>query len=100
MAILVRGVAGQDGGDVEDDASFLVGEGVLGSRFVCERIEPDLSAYTFLIQHASGVPCKADLDMILIDRKPQIQQFQLSVVSIQQVPSSRAVFPCAPHVLP
>ena len=38
--VLVRGVAGKNGGDIEDNGSFLVGQGVLGYRFVGERIEP------------------------------------------------------------
>lgn len=42
MAVLVRGVAGEDGGDVEDDGCFLICEGVLGGRLVCEGVEPVL----------------------------------------------------------
>ena len=37
--------------------------------------------------------------MILIDGKPQVQQFELSVVSVQQIPSSSTVLPSTPHVL-
>lgn len=40
MAVLVRSVAGENGGDVEDDAGFLVGEGVLRGGLMCEGVEP------------------------------------------------------------
>ena len=40
VAVLVRGVTGQDGGDVEDDGCFLICERVLGGRFVCKGVEP------------------------------------------------------------
>ena len=42
MTILVGGVAGQDGGDVENDAGLFVCEGVLGGRLVREGIKPVL----------------------------------------------------------
>jgi hypothetical protein len=40
MPILVRGMAGEDGGDVEDYGGFLVCEAVLRRRFVGECVEP------------------------------------------------------------
>lgn len=39
-SVLVGGMAGKDGGDVEDDGSFLEGERVLGSGFMGESIVP------------------------------------------------------------
>jgi len=41
VAVLVGRVAGEDGGDVEDDRGFFVGEGVLGGWFVGEGVEPE-----------------------------------------------------------
>lgn len=40
VAVLVRGVAGKDGRDVEYDGGFLVCERVLRCRLVCKGIEP------------------------------------------------------------
>ena len=38
--VLEGGMAGEDGGDVEDDGSFLEGEGVLRRGLVGKGIEP------------------------------------------------------------
>ena len=56
--VLVCGMTGQDGRDVEDNRCFLVCERVLGSGFVCEGIIPMgwsarsahvfLSSYTYI----------------------------------------------------
>ena len=40
VAVLVGGVAGQDGGDVEDDGGLLEGERVLRGGLVGEGVEP------------------------------------------------------------
>lgn len=37
--------------------------------------------------------------MILIDGKPQVQEFQLSVIAIEQIATRRTVFPGASHIL-
>lgn len=44
-------------------------------------------------------PGKRDLDMILVDRKAQIQQFQLAIVAVEQVSSGSRVLAGASHVL-
>jgi len=49
--------------------------------------------------HARNVPCEADLDVVLVDGESQVEQFQLSVVSVQQIPTSRAILARASHVL-
>lgn len=38
--------------------------------------------------------------MLLIDRKAQIEQLQLAIVSVKKVPSGCAVLACTSHVLP
>lgn len=45
-------------------------------------------------------PCEGDLDVLLIDRKAQVEQLQLSIISVEQVPSGSAVLACTSHVLP
>lgn len=45
-------------------------------------------------------PGERDLDMILINRKPQIQQLQLSVISVQQIPPRGRICTRTSHVLP
>ena len=47
-----------------------------------------------------GIPCKGDLDVILVNRESEVQQLQLSVVTIQQVTTGSAILPSASHVLP
>lgn len=37
--------------------------------------------------------------MILVNRESQIQEFELPIVSVQQIPSGCAVCTRAPHVL-
>ena len=37
--------------------------------------------------------------MVLIDREAEIQELQLSVVSIQEVASSGTILPCTSHIL-
>ena len=39
-SVLVGGMAGQDGGDIEDDGRFLKGQGILGGRLMSEGIIP------------------------------------------------------------
>jgi hypothetical protein len=46
-----------------------------------------------------SIPGKLDLDVVLVDGKAQIQQLQLAVVSVQQVPARSAVLARAAHVL-
>lgn len=38
--------------------------------------------------------------MLLVDRKAQVEQLQLAIVPVQQIPPGGAVFASAPHVLP
>lgn len=38
--------------------------------------------------------------MLLIDRKPEVEQFKLAIVAVQQVSAGGAVLSGAPHVLP
>lgn len=45
------------------------------------------------------LPCEGDLDVVVIDGEPEVQQLQLTVVSIQQITTDSAVFAYAPHVL-
>lgn len=47
-----------------------------------------------------SVPGKLDLDVVLVDRKPQVQKLQLAVVSVQQIPPRSTILPRAPHILP
>lgn len=106
VADLMRGMTGKDGRYVEYYGRFLEREGVLRRGFVGECIEPGrllvgqsptfISVYT----ERSDVPGERYLDVVLIHRKPQVEQFQLSIISVQQVPSRSAVLPGAPHVLP
>lgn len=37
--------------------------------------------------------------MVVVDREPEVQQLQLTVVSIQQITTDSAVFPYTPHIL-
>lgn len=72
VAVLVCSVAGQDGRDVENDACFFVGEGVLGGGFVCECVEPG-SVSPCLCKHVVlTVPCKTDLDVVLVDWESEV----------------------------
>lgn len=48
----------------------------------------------------ANAPCKRYLDVLLIDGKAQVEELELAVVSVQQVPASGAVLAGAPHVLP
>ena len=65
-SILIRGMAGEYRGDVEDDRRLLVGQGILRGRLVGKGIEPG----------------EGDLDVILVDGKSQVEQLQLAVVAI------------------
>jgi predicted lipid carrier protein YhbT len=38
--------------------------------------------------------------MVLVHRESQVQQFQLSVISVKQIPSSSTILACPAHVLP
>jgi hypothetical protein len=72
VTVLVCGVAGQYGGDVENDACFFVCERVLGGGFVCECIEPG-SVSSRLYKHGIlTVPCETNLDVVLVDWKSEI----------------------------
>ena len=42
--VLICGIAGQDGGDVEYYRGFLVRERVLGRGFMCEGVKPAIPA--------------------------------------------------------
>lgn len=85
-AVLVGGMAGQDSGNVEDDGGFFIGERVLGDSLVRKSIVPGMCLCLVFrdkkLFQAAILPCERDLDMILIDRKPEIQQFQLAVVTV------------------
>lgn len=48
----------------------------------------------------ANAPGKRDLDVLLVDGEAQVEQLQLAIVSVQQVPSGGAVPACTPHVLP
>ena len=53
------------------------------------------------IVYSSGdSPGEGDLDVIFVHGKPQIQQLQLPIVSIQQIATRRAVRARASHILP
>ena len=70
VAILVCGMAGQDGGNVENDAGFFVCEGILRGRFVCKGVEPVMGQFWLLlclVSPLSIVPSEANLDVV--DRK-------------------------------
>ena len=102
--VLVGGMTGEDGGDVEDDGRFLVRQRELRRRLVGKGIEPvrrgrPVSPTRCRRKTGAGSPGKRDLDVILIDGKPQVQQLQLTVVSIQQIPAGGAVLAGTPHVL-
>jgi hypothetical protein len=84
VAVLVGGVAREDGRDVEDDGGLFVGERVLRRGLVGEGVEPG----------------EADLDVVLVDGEAQVQQLELAVVSVQQITPRGAVLAGAPHVLP
>lgn len=66
------------------NASYLWIEGQLYSRIEREN---------------RTIPSKRDFDMTLINRKPQVQELELSVVAIQQIAASRAILPGPSHVL-
>lgn len=38
--------------------------------------------------------------MLLVDGEAQVEQLELTVVSIEEVPASSAVLACTPHILP
>jgi hypothetical protein len=72
-------MAGEDGRDVEDDRGLFVSERVLRGGFVSKGIEPaEVSkVYTCgvnMSRSGRDGPGKRDLDVVLIDRKAQIQQ--------------------------
>jgi hypothetical protein len=48
---------------------------------------------------APYVPGKGDLDVLLVNGEAQVQQLELAVVAVQQVPARGAVLSGAPHVL-
>lgn len=48
----------------------------------------------------TDVPGEGDLDVLLINREAQVEQFQLAIVSVEKVPSGSAVLACTSHVLP
>lgn len=45
-------------------------------------------------------PCKANLDVLLVHREAQVEQLQLSIVSVEKVPPGGAVLARTSHVLP
>ena len=56
-AVLVGGVAGEDGGDVEYYGGLFVGERVLGCGFVGEGVEPVMScSISINLQSVSFLP--------------------------------------------
>lgn len=48
----------------------------------------------------TDAPCKGYFDMLLVYREAQVEQLELAIVSVEKVPSSRAVLAGTPHVLP
>ena len=46
-----------------------------------------------------GSPGEGDLDVVLVDGEPEVQQLQLAVVAVQQVSAGGAVLASASHVL-
>lgn len=86
VAVLVGGMAGENGRDVEDDGSLLVGERVLRGGFVGKGIEPvevkgsvGVEAEAELYRNGPG---EGDLDVVLVDGEAQIQQLQLAIVAV------------------
>lgn len=103
-SVLVGGMAGKDGRDIKDDGCFFVCERILGDGFMRKSVVPMRRCSQYVIFHdkllqAAVLPCERDLDMVLINGKPEIQQFQLAIISIQQVASSSAILACASHIL-
>lgn len=47
----------------------------------------------------ADVPSEGDLDVVLVDGEPEVEELQLAIVAIQQVPPRGAVLARAPHVL-
>ena len=103
-SILICCVARKYCGNVKNDRGLLICQGILRGRLVRERIEPEWNAFSICVETAIertiDLPSEGYLDMILIHGKPQIQQLQLTIVSIQQISSGRAIFPCTSHILP
>jgi len=59
VAVLVGRVAGEDGGDVEDDGGFFVGERVLGGWFVGEGVEPEGVVNFLACRPSNNVVCSS-----------------------------------------
>jgi len=109
--VLVRGMTREDGRDVEDNRSLFKGQGVLRGRFVSKSVIPIVKCAILLAGFPQGrtfrsekkstlsIPGKRDLDVIFVHRKPQIQEFQLPIIPIQQIASCRTVLASTPHVL-
>lgn len=45
-------------------------------------------------------PCERDLDVLFIDGEAQVEQLELAIISVEQVPPGGAVFAGASHILP
>lgn len=52
-----------------------------------------------LVQRVGLIPCERYLDVLLVDGKAQVEQLQLAIIPVQQIPPGGAVFASAPHVL-
>lgn len=84
MPVLVRSMAGKDGGDVEDNGCLFEGKRILRGRFMCEGIEPKSeSVRSFVPIYADRsvcgggwpvfdacLPSEANFNVILVDGKP------------------------------
>lgn len=75
---------------------------------MCKGVEPAIVGNTqvrWILQQRSNkdglcAPCERDLDVLLIDGKPEVEQFKLSIVSVKEISASGAVLSCTSHVLP
>jgi hypothetical protein len=100
VAVLEIGMAREDSRDVEYYGCLFIGEGVLGGWFVGESVEPVKNRLDWENGCTTdSIPSKRDLDVVLVHRESQIEQFELAIVSVQQVSARGAVLAGASHVL-
>jgi hypothetical protein len=86
VAILKVGMAREYGRDVEYYGRLFIGEGVLGCWFVGESVEPENSKLDWESACTTdSIPSERDLDVVFVHREPQIKQFELAIISVQQV---------------
>lgn len=75
-AVLDGCIAGQDSGDIENQRCLLKSQRVLRGRLLRKSIEPMVCKSSDAAEEKPcSVPSEENLDMSLVDRKPQVQKF-------------------------